>query len=943
MLKHIPQSWKDDMRTNFNHDLNFYINPRGRVLPALTSAGVSYIKNDATTNMRGTYRMQTGASTDLTYLYTLPQRFIIEGWFKPEFAYDVTSFHRIWDSYDSSGNNGAVLAYNPTNDYLYFYTSIDSNAIVTTAFLNNSELQKWVYVRCYFDNVSKLKGFYCTVNGVIYADSQNIPGAGDFLPLNVFRFFSPMPGACESSFWIIHELDETLATGEYKTYQADRQIIFDFNGTTLGRERIRIPRFGETSDNRGVRSFSLSKSVENPMTGSAGANTASMSLLNINGQFSDDQYGAFDPFNGYYNGTQKYLQNRVSVEIESNSPANTIRDGLQAHWSFDNSTIPVTDNSGNGYNLADNGTTIDTSGKSGNARASDGSQYLTAGDVLDITTAFTWVWWFKIASATGSIQSITSKDGGAGNRGPWLYVAATTGRPAFIISGDGTAQSVATEPTINYCDGLWHLAIGEFIPSTSVSLYIDNNLSAQNTTSIPAAQFNSSASLDVMRRPGGTLYLTGSVDEGRIYNRILTDAEKTWLYNNPSDWGAISKIEPIFIGRTTPGAFRRNSPSKFYGDVSIDIEDGISELGETKLRRAYAFDSYDLCDPVAESDSLVHSIARLVTKKEIRNYALNSSIENATIANSWTNSGMATFERSNTYAQFGTYSMKCIADAAGDEVNQYILFEDTDKIDVGDVFNFSAYIRKDTASSVTLRIYEYDSVGVIVGSTSITGDSTGVFTRENIPYTITSANCTRLRIDFYANQACTFYVDGVMLTRGIDPIDYFLLNATDGASGAGSADLAATTTYDSVAFDCDAVDVEHPYALVEQGQTTWDALKKIGDASIASYIGMSPDGVMQFKVRYNGDDMPNMGDVEDFGGVATSLEAQGANSIKVHGVIINGTSTSGATATKQIWSGEASGIFQTDAGNKILHPIADAAYMSVSGATEIELKYSEDL
>jgi hypothetical protein len=678
--------------------------------------------------MRGTYRMQTGATTDLTYLYTLPQRFIIEGWFKPEFAYNTGSNYLIF------GNPGlvrTVLYYSQSDDKISFFTA-PGTEIKTTAFTSDAELQKWIYVRCYFDNSAKLKGFYCTVNGVVYADSQNVPGAGDFIPLNTISFLPTV--AAESSYWIIHELDETLATGEYKTYQADRQVIFDFNGTTLGRERIRIPTVHGSTDTRGVASFNLSKSVENPMTGSAGANTAGLRLLNVNGSFSDDQYDAFDPFQGRYNGTQKYLQNRVQVEIETHAPA----------------TISTYDYQG-------------------------------------------------------------------------------------------------------YC-------------------------------------------------------------------------------------------EPLFIGRTTPGAFARNSPNKFYGDVSIKCEDGISELGETKLRKAYGFATYDLCDPAAEGDSLVHSIARLVTQKEIRNYALNSSFENATIGNSWLNSGLTTFERSSTYAQFGTYSMKCIADAISDYAYQFVTFTGNDKIDVGDIFNFSVYIRQGTASTVLVFIREYqDTTQLANQSASASFTTIDQFVKTNISHTVVSSSCNRLRIAIVALGASTFYVDGVMLTRGIDPIDYFLVNANDGAAGVGSADSAATTTYDTVAFDADAVNVEHPYALVEKGQTAWDALKKIGDASIASYIGMSPDGVMQFKVRYNGDDMPNMGDIEDFGGIGTSLDVAGANSIKVHGVIINGGAGSGSTPTKQIWSGEASGIFQTDDGNKILHPIADASYMSVSGATEIELKYSEDI
>jgi hypothetical protein len=486
------------------------------------------------------------------------------------------------------------------------------------------------------------------------------------------------------------------------------------------------------------------------MTGSAGANTASMTLYNVNGQFSDDQYDAFDPFEGRYNGTQKYLQNRVGVEIESD---------------------------------------------------------------------------YQVSA--GSI----------------VYFGAST---LFGVT---------------------------------------------------------------------------------MYGNLAT-----------------SNVEPVFMGRTTPGAFRRSSPSKFYGEVSIDIEDGISELGETKLRRAYGFDTFDLSDPASEATSLYHSIARLVTQKEIRNYIGNSSVENAN-ANSWTNTGMATFDRSNTYAQFGTYSMKCIADTIGDKVTQRITFVGDDKIDVDDVFNFACFIRQGTASAVKIMIEETDSGGVIIGSASETacGTDTAFFTRANVSRTILSSSCVGLRVTIYAVATSTFYADGFMLTRGIDPVDWFIVNANDGTSGVISADSYTAGLYDSVAIDADAVDIAHPYALVEKGNTAWDALKKIGDASIAAYNGMSPDGVLQFRVRYNSDDMENLGDIESFGGVATSLDVDGANSIKVHGVIINGSAGSGSTPTKKIWSGEASGVFQTDDGGKMLHPISDAAYMSVSGATEIELKYSEDL
>jgi hypothetical protein len=175
-----------------------------------------------------------------------------------------------------------------------------------------------------------------------------------------------------------------------------------------------------------------------------------------------------------------------------------------------------------------------------------------------------------------------------------------------------------------------------------------------------------------------------------------------------------------------------------------------------------------------------------------------------------------------------------------------------------------------------------------------------------------------------------------MLTRGIDPVDWFIVNANDGTSGVISADSYTAGTYDSVAIDADAVDIAHPYALVEKGNTAWDALKKIGDASIAAYNGMGPDGVLQFRVRYNSADMENLGDVENFGGVATSLDVAGANSIKVHGVIIDKE-----TKETKLWGGDSStGL--TTSSDGLYHPISSASFLTAYGATQIEMKYKED-
>ncbi|MGV0982615.1 MAG: hypothetical protein ACOYB0_09660 [Polynucleobacter sp.] len=740
-IKYIPDAWKTDLAENFSHTFNFYINPRCRVFPALTSAGVSYIENDANINMRGTFRLQAGATTDLTFLYTLPQRFILEGWFNPEFAYDVAGNQTIFAAQDAAEFS---IIYNATTDKIDMIQS-PGTTISTPAYTLNSKLQTWKYIRAYYDNVAKQAGFYIWEEAVDILDTENTPGAGDFVPLNTISFFPTV--ALESSYWVIHEVEETLAAGEYKTYQADRQIMFDFNGLALGRERILLKRSTDPADMRGVISFNTESAIENPWTGSAVSNGASITMHNLQGQFSDDQYDAFDPFNGCYNGPEKYLQNRVPIEIES------------------------------------------------------------------------------------------------------VYAK-------------------------------------RFVPG----LYPSDNL-----------------------YPSNNLY--------------------------PSSDQTTSYAEPLFIGRTESGAFSRSSPSHYLGKVTISANDYVAELGETKLPKAHVYNNsvaaYELSSTADESLSLVHLLARLVTKHEIKNYANNSSFENATIGNSWASSGL-TLTRDATYPQFGTYSAKAVSGSAGDYFRQTITFVGDDKLDVGDKFNFSAYIRQGTASAVRIKIEELDNSYAALGYEDYTncGTTTGLFIRDNVYHVIQSPLCNRLRISFVSLAASTFYVDGAMFSRGIDPAEYMLINATDGSSGICIADDAASYSYDTMAIKADSVALSHPFAVVDKGDDVWKHLKYISEACIPRYLGMTPDGVFCFDIRYNETDPAVVGVIDGVKSISTSLEANGINSILVSGCLIKKY-----TNNVVLWDG-ASILDTNDAGNT-RHLVEDGEYLEVNGTSVIEAEYCE--
>jgi hypothetical protein len=1054
-IKYIPTSWKRDLLTNYAHDVNFYINPRGRVFPAMAPAGITYIKNDLDVNMRGTYRMQCGASTLLQYVFTLPQRFIIEGRFKPEFAYNVAGNQTLFACGDAEEFS---IIYNATTDKIDMIQN-PGTTLSTSAYTSNASLQSWHYIRAWYDNTGKLAGLYLLANGVSVSDSQNVPGAGAFITLNTISILPAV--AAESSYWIIHELDETLATGQYKTYQADRQIIFDFNGTTLGRERIRIPRTRDSTDLRGVKDYTIQK------TGSGKANTANLNLYNFFGQWSDDQYDAFNPFQGYYNGPQKYLQNRVGVEIEDVSPANTVRDGLVLHNSFDDMpAVPdgiagrmyVNDAAWTGWGVGGgslsvvngvlvfghNGayqyltlTTTLTAGKHARLRAriTSGTPSTTNIDVyvygqgdnvgtipidgswgvIDIPLAYSGALLYLYAGGWGSANVYTMEvsdfylgDGsyaagwprdnsGSGNHGTacvgvvpcagvsgnaaqfdgvgahadatpslgspdkyactfWMRQDGTTDRIPVIIGngfnadgfyiqgGAGSSAYVlyvcragATEGPFTVATltaGVWtKIGIVVSCAAKTYAVYINGAYSSGGSlTNTPLPPANK---LSLGYYAGG-FWFPGAIDEFRIYTRALAPEEIAYLYTNPGDWGTINKVEPVFIGRTTPGAFSRNSPNWQESMVSVDAEDGISELGETKLARSYAYNNdgtaYTLAQTADESLSLVHLITRLVTKHEIRNYALNSSFENATIGNSWLAGGL-TLTRDAT-PQFGTYGAKAVA-TTGQAFWQTVKFETVDFIDQGEIFNFSAFVRQGTASTVKLQLSELDNTGTQIGSLTETacGTDTGVFTRVNVARAILSPLCTQLRITFYAVGNSTFYADGVMLTRGIDPLDYFVLNANDGASGIGSAESYASYLYDTKAIDTAVSALSHPYAIVNKGDTAWDHLKDINEALIPRYVGETCDGVLKFDFAYNETDPAIIGAIEDVASIQTSLDVNQENSIKVEGILIEK-----ASADSQLWNGSTVTGIQTNTGGAMLHPITSGDWLTIQGVTTIEAK-----
>jgi hypothetical protein len=138
-------------------------------------------------------------------------------------------------------------------------------------------------------------------------------------------------------------------------------------------------------------------------------------------------------------------------------------------------------------------------------------------------------WFWADTLGVGSAGLIGKYTTTGNQRSYLLFVVSSTVGPAFIISGDGTATDSATHPSA-VATGGWFFAVGVYIPSTSVSIFV-NSTKTTNSTSIPATIFNSTAALQIGAFSAGTALLDGRAALCFLCANALSDELITSLYS----------------------------------------------------------------------------------------------------------------------------------------------------------------------------------------------------------------------------------------------------------------------------------------------------------------------------------------------------------------------------------------------------------------------------
>ena len=127
-----------------------------------------------------------------------------------------------------------------------------------------------------------------------------------------------------------------------------------------------------------------------------------------------------------------------------------------------------------------------------------------------------------------------------------LKTSPDTGPHTFgvAVSSNGTAVTQRYSSTVRALNTWYHVAGVYNAAAASLDIYVNGVLNnGVLSGTVPGSQFNSAQNVNIGRRTGG-FYFQGTIDEVRIYNRALTQAEIQSDMNTPVSGGSADTQAP---------------------------------------------------------------------------------------------------------------------------------------------------------------------------------------------------------------------------------------------------------------------------------------------------------------------------------------------------------------------------------------------------------------
>ena len=208
----------------------------------------------------------------------------------------------------------------------------------------------------------------------------------------------------------------------------------------------------------------------------------------------------------------------------------TLLDGLVSYWALEETSGTRYDSVGDN-DLTDNNTVGYAAGKHNNAASfvAANSEYLNfASPVIPANSDFTVAHWQYLAADEAATGMLSWKTNGAlqnDQHGIFFEPNNSGNHRMYVRRGYG--------PGIELGDnrGAWILVVYEYVHATTTTRLMGLGTAANHgvwTADSVAAVGNNNA-FDI-GGPDATIYMNGRIDEMAIWNRVLTDDERTELY-----------------------------------------------------------------------------------------------------------------------------------------------------------------------------------------------------------------------------------------------------------------------------------------------------------------------------------------------------------------------------------------------------------------------------
>lgn len=244
-----------------------------------------------------------------------------------------------------------------------------------------------------------------------------------------------------------------------------------------------------------------------------------------------------------------------SVSFSNRDNNDALSNGLVGYWKMDETSGNAADSSGNSYTLTNNNIATFVSGKFGNAASLNGTTQS-----------------FSTSTNIGRVQTISF----------WVNPTSST---TYMVDLDGTKTITATSGTI---------AANNFADST---IYINGVAGTTLTANVwqlvtvTTNNFVTTSALSVGKV--GSNYLSGNIDEVRLYNRALSPAEVASLYN----W-APGPVGYWKFDENTGQSANDTSGSGYTGTLGATSSPGSDDptWSVGKIGQALSFDGNDRVD-----------------------------------------------------------------------------------------------------------------------------------------------------------------------------------------------------------------------------------------------------------------------------------------------------------------------------------------------------------